>query len=88
MTNEQKEFIKDCVKHYNKWCGKLVDVRDINNLPDNEYKIEALARIKAVDLANKFVKSLVPKDLRDIKPEIEFDLSDLYIDKSDTQASK
>ncbi len=85
MQPELKNYIRDCVKEYSRWAGKIVDVRNVPNLTVDEFKIEVLSRNKALAMAEKFLKTLVPKDVqKELKPNFDTDLSNLYKDKSDS----
>jgi hypothetical protein len=84
MQPELKNYIKECTKEYAKWSAKIVDVRKVPNLVADEFKIETLARAKALEMATKFIKGLLPKDIqKELKPDFDTDLSNIYINKSD-----
>lgn len=71
MTPEVKQYLRtNVIPEFNKWIAKELNIEEIDNIESAEFKIEALARVKAVKLAKKFVNKITESEFnKDIKED-------------------
>ena len=71
MTPEVKHYLRtNVIPEFNKWLAKELNIEEIENIEAAEFKIEALARQKAVKLAKKFVNKITENEFsKDIKED-------------------
>lgn len=74
MTPEVRQYIKDILPEFNKYLAKELNIEEVKNIEAGEYKLECLARIKAVKLAKKFINKITEGEF---KKELKEDFGDM-----------
>jgi hypothetical protein len=81
MTPDTKQYLKEkVIPEFNKLLAKELNLNEVPNIKVNEFKIECLARKRAVKMAKEFINLITENEFeKDIKED--FGTVDFIVDR-------